>query len=152
MTRAEARLRRATAADLPGIVGLLRDDDLGRTRESADESAYAAAFAEIEHDPNNDLWLIDIAGEVAGCAQLTIIPGLGRGATRRAQIESVRVASSRRGHGLGRWFMGELAREARRRGCTLVQLTSDRSRADAHRFYEGLGFAASHVGYKLELR
>lgn len=151
MTTPEPTLRLAVADDVPAIVRLLADDDLGRAREEAEESAYAAAFARIERDPNNAIWLIDIGGEVAGCAQVTIIPGLGRGAATRAQIESVRVASGRRGGGLGRWFMGELIQAARANGCTLVQLNSDRSRADAHRFYEGLGFAPSHVGFKLAL-
>jgi GNAT superfamily N-acetyltransferase len=151
VTRPEPLLRQATAADIPAIVRLLADDDLGRTREAAGDTVYTAAFTELEREPNNILFVFDVAGEVAGCAQLTLIPGLGRQAVKRAQIESVRVASSHRGGGLGRWFMQELIREARERGCGLVQLTSDTRRADAHRFYEGLGFTASHVGFKLVL-
>ena len=147
----EPILRRATAADLPTIVRLLADDELGHGRESADEHLYAAAFGEIEHDPNNMIVVVVLDGAVAGCAQLTIIPGLGRAAVKRAQIEAVRVASGRRGQGLGRWFMQALIEAARERGCGLVQLTSDVRRPDAHRFYESLGFSASHVGFKLPL-
>jgi GNAT superfamily N-acetyltransferase len=147
----EPVLRRASAADLPAIMRLLADDALGQSREGADEGVYAAAFAAIERDPNNLILVIDIGGAVAGCAQLTIIPGLARRAVTRGQIESVRVASGHRGQGLGRWFMKALTEAARERGCGLVQLTSDVRRPDAHRFYESLGFTASHVGFKLAL-
>ena len=148
----EPVLRRATAADIPAVMRLLADDEIGQSRESADERVYAAAFAAVEHDPNNMILVIDMEGAVVGCAQLTIIPGLGRGAVKRGQIEAVRVASGHRGRGLGRWFMGALVEAARERGCGLVQLTSDIRRPDAHRFYESLGFTASHVGFKLMLR
>ncbi len=148
----EPVLRRATTADVPAIMRLLADDALGQSRESGDERLYAAAFAEIERDPNNMILVIDVDGTVAGCAQLTVIPGLGRGAVKRGQIEAVRVAFRHRGRGLGRWFMGALVEAARERGCGLVQLTSDIRRPDAHRFYESLGFTASHVGFKLMLR
>jgi GNAT superfamily N-acetyltransferase len=148
---AEPVLRRATAGDVPALMRLLADDELGQSRESADEDAYADALAEIERDPNNMILVVDRDGAVAGCAQLTIIPGLARGAARRGQIESVRVASAHRGEGLGRWFMQALIATARERGCRLVQLTSDRRREDSHRFYESLGFTASHVGFKLAL-
>ena len=151
MKGSEPLLRGATAADLPDIVWLLTEDELGQAREGGNESLYAAAFAEIERDPNNLIFVVDIAGAVAGCAQLTIIPGLGRRAVRRGQIESVRVSSGHRGQGLGRWFMEALIEAARERGCGLVQLTSDTRRLDAHRFYESLGFSASHVGFKLPL-
>ncbi len=147
----ERVVRPATAADIPAIMRLPADDELGQCRESGDEGIYMAAFAQIEGDPNNMILVVDIDGIVAGCAQLTVIPGLGRGAVTRGQIEAGRVASSHRGQGLGRWFMQELIEAARRRGCGLVQLTSDRRRHDAHRFYEGLGFTASHLGFKLAL-
>lgn len=147
----EPVLRRATTADIPAIIRLLADDELGRTRESADERVYRDAFAAIERDPNNVILVIEAGGAVAGCAQLTVIPGLGRGAATRGQIEAVRIASEHRGQGLGRWFMQALIEAARERGCRLVQLTSDKSRGDAHRFYESLGFKPSHVGFKLAL-
>jgi GNAT superfamily N-acetyltransferase len=148
----EPMLRRATVADVTAIMRLLADDDLGQARESEDEGVYAAGFAEIERDPNNMILVLDMGGAVAGCAQLTIIPGRGRAAVTRGQIEAVRVASAHRGQGLGRWFMEALIEAARERGCGLVQLTSDRRRGDAHRFYESLGFTASHFGFKLALR
>ena len=148
----EPMLRRATAADVRAIMRLLVDDELGQARESEDESLYRRAFAAIERDPNNMIPVVDMDGAVAGCAQLTVIPGLGRGAVTRGQIEAVRVAYGHRGQGLGRWFMEALIEAARGRGCGLVQLTSDRRRDDAHRFYESLGFVASHVGFKLALR
>ena len=147
----EPVLRPATIDDVPAIVRLLADDALGQARESADEALYTAAFAAIARDPNNTVFVIDAGGAVAGCAQLTIIPGLSRGAATRAQIEAVRVAAGHRGEGLGRWFMAALIEAARERGCKLVQLTSDKRRGDAHRFYESLGFTASHVGFKLTL-
>lgn len=151
MRIAEPVLRPATIDDVPAIMRLLADDALGQARESADEAVYKAAFAAIARDPNNTLFVIDAGGAVAGCAQLTIISGLARGAATRAQIEAVRIGSGHRGEGLGRWFMGALIEAARERGCKLVQLTSDKRRGDAHRFYESLGFAASHVGFKLTL-
>jgi GNAT superfamily N-acetyltransferase len=148
----EPVLRRATAADVTAIMRLLADDELGQDRENGGEGVYRRGFAEIEGDPNNMILVVDVGGAVAGCAQLTIIPGLGRAAVTRGQIEAVRVASAHRGQGLGRWFMEALIEAARERGCGLVQLTSDRRRSDAHRFYESLGFVASHVGFKLALR
>jgi GNAT superfamily N-acetyltransferase len=151
MSAPEPRLRLATAADIPAILALLADDDLGRTREGGADAAVQAAFAEIERDPNNAIYVIDIGGEVAGCAQLTVIPGLSRRGLKRAQLEAVRVSSRRRGEGLGRWFLEQLIAVAREKGCGLVQLTSDKRRADAHRFYGSLGFVASHEGFKLPL-
>jgi GNAT superfamily N-acetyltransferase len=151
MSAPEPALRVATQGDIPAILALLADDALGRTREGGAEEAAQAAFAEIERDPNNAIYVIDIAGEVVGCAQLTVIPGLSRRALKRAQIESVRISSRRRGEGLGRWFLEELIAIARDKGCRLVQLTSDKRRNEAHRFYGSLGFVASHEGFKLSL-
>ena len=148
---AEPTLRQARREDLPAILALLADDELGRTREGGADARVEAAFDAIERDPNNAIWVIDLDGAVAGCAQLTFIPGLARRGLRRAQIEAVRVASDLRGGGLGHWFFERLIDVARREGCGLVQLTSDKRRADAHRFYERLGFQASHEGYKLWL-
>jgi GNAT superfamily N-acetyltransferase len=151
MSAPEPALRLARPADIPAILALLADDALGRTREGGADEAAQAAFGEIERDPNNALYVIDIAGQVAGCAQLTIIPGLSRRGMKRAQIEAVRVSSRRRGEGLGRWFFDALIAIARERGCGLVQLTSDKRRTEAHRFYGSLGFVASHEGFKLSL-
>ncbi len=143
--------RRATAADLPAIVALLADDVLGASRESPGDPAYDAAFAAIEADANQFLAVVEIEGRVAGCLQLSFIPGLSRRGMWRGQIESVRIAASQRGAGLGRLMFEWAIEQCRARGCGLVQLTTDKARPDARRFYESLGFAASHEGMKLAL-
>jgi GNAT superfamily N-acetyltransferase len=147
-------IRPATAEDLPAIVRLLADDDLGRSREDARtplDPRYLTAFAAIDRDPNQQLVVAELDGRVVGCLQLTLIPGLSRLGMWRGQIESVRVASSERGHGLGRFMFEWAISECRDRGCGLVQLTTDKARAEARSFYEGLGFEASHEGMKLKL-
>ncbi|WP_431905124.1 N-acetyltransferase family protein [Micromonospora carbonacea] len=145
-------LRKAVRADLPAILALLADDVLGRTRDVGEvDDAYERAFADISADPRNHLVVADDGGVVVGCLQITYIPGLGRHGAERSLVEAVRVRSDRRGQGLG----GEMIRwaidQARQRGCGLVQLTTDKSRTDAHRFYLALGFVASHEGMKLPL-
>lgn len=144
--------RKAERRDLPAIVALLADDPLGRLREAVGEvpdAAYEAAFTAIEADPNQFLAVAEDDGEIVGTLQLTFIPGLSRGGAWRGQIEAVRIASGRRREGLGHQIFEWAISECRARGCRLVQLTTDKSRPDAHRFYEDLGFVASHVGYKL---
>jgi GNAT superfamily N-acetyltransferase len=146
--------RRATAADLPAIVALLADDPLGATREDARAplaAAFTDAFAAIAADANQLLAVAEEGGRVVGTLQLSFIPGLARRGAWRAQIEAVRVAADRRGTGLGERFFGWAVDQARARGCRLVQLTTDKSRPDAHRFYERLGFVATHEGYKRAL-
>ena len=145
----DVEIRRATAADVPAIVAMLADDPLGATRESPGDPAYAAAFAEIDADPRQYLAVASVAGSVVGTLQLTFIPGLSRRGSTRALIEAVRVRSDRRGDGLGRLLAEWAIETARSRGAALVQLTTDAGRAEAHRFYERLGFVASHVGMKL---
>ncbi|MEC3919273.1 GNAT family N-acetyltransferase [Nocardia sp. CDC160] len=148
----EIIFRSATIEDLPAIVSMLADDPLGMVRESADDlRPYRAAFAEIDADPRQELLVAEHSGTVAGTAQLSFLPGLARKGAVRAQIEAVRVARPMRGIGLGSRLIEECVRRARERGCILVQLTSDSSRVDAHRFYSKLGFEASHVGFKLML-
>jgi len=146
--------RDAVAADLPAIVKLLADDPLGAKRER-DETplppAYADAFAAIERQEGNNVIVAVEDGTVVGCLQLTIIPGLSRTGMSRGQIESVRVARSQRSRGLGEALFRHAIERARNAGCAMVQLTTDRSRADALRFYERLGFEATHLGMKLEL-
>ncbi|HEV7647809.1 MAG TPA: GNAT family N-acetyltransferase [Actinophytocola sp.] len=142
-------IRRATAADVPAIVAMLADDPLGATRESPGDPAYASAFAEIDADPRQYLAVASVADGVVGTLQLTFIPGLSRRGATRALIEAVRVRSDRRGGGLGRLLAEWAVETARSRGAAMVQLTTDASRVDAHRFYERLGFVASHVGMKL---
>ncbi|MCO6009032.1 GNAT family N-acetyltransferase [Actinoallomurus purpureus] len=142
--------RTAAKDDLAAIVALLADDAIGAGREG-DIEAYRTAFADIDADPRNHLVVADIDGEVAGTLQLTFIPGLSRMGTERAQIEAVRVGSAHRGRGLGHQMIDWAIGEARRRGCGLVQLTSGKRRGDAIRFYESLGFEATHEGMKLPL-
>jgi len=148
------RLRRATARDVPAIVAMLADDVLGRRREDASPQAlarYLQAYADIDSDPRQLLAVAERAGTVVGCLQLTFIPGLSHQGAWRGQIESVRVSSSERGSGVGRAMLSWAIGQCRERGCTVVQLTTDKSRADARRFYESLGFTASHEGMKLAL-
>ena len=147
-------VRDAKREDVPAIVAMLADDALGRARERLEDplpQPYWDAFAAIEADANNRVLVAEIDGAVAACLQLTFIPGLSRLGAERAQIESVRVASAHRGAGLGRRLIEAAIAEARRHGATIVQLTTDKTRADARRFYEGLGFVASHEGMKLSL-
>lgn len=147
-------LRCAASADLPAIIALLADDPLGAAREDASDppaACYRDAFAAIVADPNQLLAVADNGERVIGCLQLSFIPGLSRKGMWRGQIESVRIAAGERGSGLGRRMFDWAIDECRRRGCGLVQLTSDKSRADALRFYASLGFTASHEGLKLNL-
>ncbi|AZM87710.1 GNAT family N-acetyltransferase [Streptomyces sp. W1SF4] len=152
-------LRLATRTDLPVVLALLADED--RVVDPATVTvteAYEDAFAEIDADPRNEmLVLVEDAdgqgegGTVVGCLQATYIPGLGKGGAERALIEAVRIRADRRGGGLGRVLMERAMTRARERGCGLVQLTSNKQREDAHRFYAGLGFIRSHDGFKLGL-
>lgn len=146
------RLRRAARSDVPAIVELLAADQLGATRDGGDLAPYLRAFEAIDADPAHLLMVATSeAGPVVGTMQLTFIPGMARRGSLRAQIEAVRVADAHRGQGLGEALFTWAIGEARRRGCSLVQLTSDRRRPDAHRFYERLGFVNSHEGLKLRL-
>lgn len=153
MTEApELTIRPATQADLPDIVALLADDPLGATRESPDDLApYAVALKRLTDDPHQHV-VVAVRGErVVGTLQLTIVPGLSRKGSTRSIIEGVRVHADERGGGLGTRFIEWAVERSRQEGCGLVQLTSDVTRTDAHRFYERLGFTASHVGFKLQL-
>ncbi|MER7273223.1 GNAT family N-acetyltransferase [Dactylosporangium sp. NPDC000244] len=144
--------RPAVRADLPAIVALLADDVLGRDRDRAVvDDAYERAFAAIDADPRNEEIVAEDGGEIVACLQVTYIPGLGRHGMQRALVESVRVRPDLRGRGVGAALMTWVVDRARARGCGLVQLTTDKARADAHRFYERLGFVASHEGMKLHL-
>jgi GNAT superfamily N-acetyltransferase len=148
----DVTIRRATAADVPAIVALLADDALGRTRESPDDlRPYETAFAAIDGDPRHLLLVADRAGAVVGTAQLTFLPGLSHKGATRAQIEAVRVSADARGTGLGGTLLTWCVDRAREHGCAMVQLTSDATRPDAHRFYERLGFRPTHLGFTLPL-
>ncbi|WP_226626014.1 GNAT family N-acetyltransferase [Alloyangia pacifica] len=147
-------LRRATEADVRIIVEMLADDPLGAMREDLSEplaTSYLDAFRAIEADPNQVLAVAERDGEIIGTLQLTFIAGLSRKGALRGQIEAVRVAAPARGIGLGSQMIDWAVEECRARGCATVQLTSDASRTDAHRFYERLGFKASHLGFKRTL-
>ncbi|GAA3785914.1 GNAT family N-acetyltransferase [Sphaerisporangium flaviroseum] len=134
------------------IVAMLADDPIAAAREGdPSDETYLTAFQAIDADPRQELVVAEVDGEVVGTMQLTFIPGLSRRGGERALVEAVRVAASARGMGLGRAMMRWAIDRARERGCRMVQLTSDRARADAHRFYTSLGFVDSHVGFKLSL-
>lgn len=156
MTNSEATdgvtVDRARAEDVAAIVAMLADDHLGARREDPDDLApYLAAFRAIDADPHQFLAVVRRGDRVVGTLQLTVLPGLSRRGALRAQIEAVRVHADERGGGLGTRLVAWAEEEARRRGCSMLQLTSDASRRDAHRFYERLGYTASHVGLKKPL-
>ncbi|MEU4761898.1 GNAT family N-acetyltransferase [Actinosynnema sp. NPDC023794] len=145
-------IRRATAEDVPAIVAMLADDELGARRESPDDLApYLRAFEAIDAAGHEVLAVAERDGEVVGTLQLTVLRGLSRRGAARAQVEAVRVASPVRGQGLGEELVRWAIDEARARGCVVVQFTSDKTRVDAHRFYRRLGFVQSHEGFKLPL-
>jgi ribosomal protein S18 acetylase RimI-like enzyme len=145
-------IRPATIDDIPVIVAMLADDTLGARRETPDDlDPYRTAFDRIASDPHQHLVIAERRGQPAGTLQLTIIQGLSRRGSSRAVIESVRVHRNMRGEGLGSELIGWAVERARELGAGLVQLTSDSSRTDAHRFYERLGFVNSHAGFKLQL-
>jgi GNAT superfamily N-acetyltransferase len=148
-------LRRATARDVPAIVDLLAADQLGATRDGVrtpeDLARYERAFRAIDDDPAHILMVGETDGEVVATMQVSFLPGLARRGALRAQLEAVRVHDAYRSQGLGAAMLGWAIGEARQRGCALVQLTSDKSRTAAHRFYERHGFVTSHEGMKLAL-
>lgn len=148
------RFRTAQINDLPAMVQLLADDHLGAQREKPEEpldNAYVRAFEHIQADPNNELVVVEVDQCVVGLLQLTFIPNLTLQGSWRCLIEGVRIHRSHRGQGLGQALFDWAIERARERGCRLVQLTSDKQRPDAIRFYESLGFVASHEGLKLNL-
>jgi GNAT superfamily N-acetyltransferase len=147
--------RLAARSDVPAILELLADDEVSRARDGAiseaADAAHWAAFDAIDADPRNELIVVEEDGVPVGTFQLTFTPSLSRGGSERMTIEAVRVRSDRRGGGVGRQMMAWALDRGRERGCRLAQLTTDKRRADAHRFYESLGFVASHEGMKLAL-
>ncbi|MET9576172.1 GNAT family N-acetyltransferase [Streptomyces massasporeus] len=148
----DLEIRAAVDDDVPAIVEMLADDPLGAQRESPDDLApYLSALERLSADPNQRLVVAVREGRVVGTLQLTIIPGLSRRGATRSIVEGVRIHADERGSGLGTELIEWAIEESRGQGCQLVQLTSDKTRADAHRFYERLGFTASHTGFKLQL-
>ena len=150
----DVTFRTATRDDLPAIIAMIADDQLGQAREDASlplDQRYLDAFAAMERDPNQIPVVIEQDGATVGYMQITFIPGISRLGAWRGQIESVRVARAKRGGGIGTAMFEWGIAECRKRGCSLVQLYTDKSRSDAHRFYERLGFKRSHEGMKLSL-
>lgn len=143
--------RDARLEDLPYIVSLLADDPLGAQREQLGDPAYRRALERIEADPSTRFIVADDDGIVVGCLQLSILPGLARRGAIRAQFESVRIAGSQRRNGLGSALVAEAIRLAREAGASLIELSTDNTRKDAHRFWERQGFKPTHVGMKLHL-
>ncbi|GIF66877.1 acetyltransferase [Asanoa ishikariensis] len=146
--------RSALRSDVPAIVGLLADDPIGAGRETVTEeidAAYWQAFDALDGDPRNTVVVAVVGGSVVGTMQLILIPSLTRRGALRMEIEGVRVAAAHRGAGLGRRMISWAVSEARASGCALVQLTTDKRRSEARRFYESLGFSATHEGMKLAL-
>ena len=154
MSDTDVHFRKATRDDLPAIVAMLADDELGQHREDASlplNKAYTDAFAAIEADPNQLLVVAEDKHRVVGNMQITFIPGIGRLGAVRGQIEAVRISKGHRNFGIGETMFQWAIEQCAKRGCNLVQLTTDKTRPDAHRFYDRLGFEASHEGYKLKL-
>ena len=146
--------REAEQQDIPGLLEMLADDELGKLREDVStpvNACYLLAFEQIDQDPNNELIVVQNGRQIVGMLQLTFIPYLTHKGSWRCLIEGVRIHRAYRGRGLGtRFFEWAIAR-AGERGCAIVQLTSDKQRHDALRFYQSLGFEASHEGFKLRL-
>jgi len=147
--------RSAGREDLSAIVSMLADDELGRQRERYENplpDSYFKAYELINNDPNHELIVAELDGEVVGTLHLMFLPSISFQGGLRAQVESVRVAGKYRGQGIGSKMMMWSIQRAQEKGAHLVQLTTHRSRDDAHRFYEKLGFEKSHVGMKLSLK
>lgn len=153
MTRLDIRL--AQRADLPSIVRMLADDDLGSRRERCEDPlppSYYSAFDQLHSDPNHELIVAEREGEVIGTLHLMFLPSISYQGGLRAQIESVRVDRQFQSQGIGTEMMQWAIERAKERGAHLVQLSTHNSRADAHRFYERLGFKGTHLGMKLSLK
>jgi ribosomal protein S18 acetylase RimI-like enzyme len=145
-------LREARRDEVRQIVEMLIDDDLGQSREDLNDlTPYLKGFDAIAADPFNTQYVWEENGELLGCLQLTVIPGIGQKGLLRAQVEGVRVKGARRGSGVGRKMMQAVMAIARGRGCDIMQLTTNKARKDAQRFYEQLGFEKSHEGMKVKL-
>lgn len=143
--------RDARRDDLPRVVELIADDAVAAARTGSFGEAHVRGFEAIRASPDNDLVVVERDGEVIGCMQLTYVPGISRNGAGRLLVEAVRVDRELRGAGIGRAMMEHAHDRGRARGCTLAQLTSDKQRPDAHRFYRSLGYAQSHEGFKLDL-
>ena len=146
-------VRKMRNADLPRILQLLADDELGQLRERPQKTPhddYRRAFTAIDADPNQYLAVFEKNDDIIGCLQISFIPGLARRGALRGQIESVRVVANIRGNGYGTLMIAWAIKKCREQGCSLVQLTTDKTRKHAQRFYQKLGFVPSHEGFKLK--
>lgn len=153
-TSAKVSIRAAVFDDLLSIIRMLADDFLGQQRERLEDplpECYIKAFREIDADPNNELIVAELDGEIIGTLQLIFTPSLSHRGSKRCTVESVRVDRELRGRGVGREMMLWAIEHAKNKGCVSMQLTTHNDRTDAHRFYESLGFSKSHVGMKLKL-
>jgi GNAT superfamily N-acetyltransferase len=149
------RFRRAMLTDLPFIVHMLADDELGSTRERDEvplPDSYQQAFETIHNDPNHELIVAELDGQIVGTLHLMFLPSLSYQGGLRAQVESVRVDKKFQNQTIGSQMMNHAIQQAKIRGAHLMQLTTHQTRTDAHRFYERLGFKASHLGMKLNLK
>ncbi len=147
--------RKARIADLPHIIELLLEDELGQVRESKSpelDENYIKAFHKIDSDPNQYLMVVENGDEIIGICHLTIMPSLTFMGSTRMQIEAVRVADKYRGQKIGSWMFDQATLYAKEHGCSIIQLTTNKKRPKAKHFYEKLGFEASHEGMKLYLR
>ncbi|HET9913683.1 MAG TPA: GNAT family N-acetyltransferase [Anaerolineales bacterium] len=155
MTSQDVLFRLARRADLPAIVRMLADDDLGSQRERCENplpESYHLAFEQIDRDPNHELIVAERNGDVIGTLHLMFLPSISFQGGLRAQVESVRVDKRFQSQGIGGEMMKWSMERARQRGAHVVQLTTHKTRLDAHRFYERLGFEGSHLGMKLSLK
>ena len=149
----DVHVRKMQKADLPRILQLLADDEIGQLRETLQTTPhddYLRAFSAIDSDVNQYLAVFEENDDIIGCLQISFIPGLSRRGALRGQIESVRVATNVRGNGYGTLMIAWAIKKCREQGCSLVQLTTDKTRKDAQRFYQELGFVPSHEGFKLQ--
>ncbi|ASK29975.1 GNAT family N-acetyltransferase [Chryseobacterium sp. T16E-39] len=151
----DLHLRKATSADLMAIIKMLADDILGQNREKVSDpldERYFTAFKAIEKNPDQDLLvMVNDHDEILGTLQITYLQYLNHTGSKRALIESVRIHSSQRGRGLGEEMFRLAIIRARENGADVVQLTSDKTRTEALRFYKKLGFTASHEGFKMKI-
>jgi GNAT superfamily N-acetyltransferase len=146
--------RNATPDDLPFIIALIVEDSVIQTNDDPADAAhrdYVDALAEITADPNEEMIVVEEDGAPVGCFQLSYLPGLMRRGMKRGQIEVVHVAETHRNRGIGGEMMRWAVERCRQNNCSMVQLTSNKKRGHAHRFYERLGFLKSHEGFKLYL-
>lgn len=144
--------RKATINDLNTIISLLMEDELGLTRESSSQEMtqkYIDAFHKIDADQNQYLMVVESGKEIIGTCHLTIMPSLTFIGSTRMQIEAVRVLQKYRGNGIGKWMINTAIEYGKSKGASIIQLTTNKSRARAKNFYESIGFEASNEGMKM---